>query len=250
VKTSLSNRSWVTTGVAALLLAATGAVYADFINLPVKWSQPIVTGTNGVVQLFDLSSDSTLPSVKADDFISDGRPIAAVRWWGCYITETNQRPDSTGFTAGPFDVGFYLSNLSPHPNSLPGQMLQLYQNIYAQETYVGIDQNSNFVYRYDAYLPADFDETSNTEYFIEIDKPTGEHWGWHMTPILTNDWAALGATLNGPWQSLSNDSMAFELMTVPEPSSLTLVAVGVPSLWLAIAGVLGVRFCRKRRVQW
>ena len=60
--------------------------------------------------------------VKADDFISDGRRIVAVRWWGSYIGDLTQRVG--GNNIGPFDIGFFLSDANPptnvaHPNSLP-----------------------------------------------------------------------------------------------------------------------------------
>ena len=219
------RRSILVIGVAVLVALAAPA-QADFINLPVKWSQPIVYDTNGVILLFDLSSDHTITGVKADDFISDGRPIVAVRWWGSYIGETNQRPD--GFTF-PFDISFHLSDGAPHPTSLPSTLLALY-TVPAQEVFVGIDQGGDFVYRYDAFLPQPFFETNSVEYFIDIDKPTGEKWGWHMTPILTNDWAALAPGHFGPWASLTGDSLAFELM-VPEPSTVLLAGIGLLGLW-------------------
>jgi hypothetical protein len=163
-----------------LVIGPAGPVSADFIDLPVKWSQPITVGgvpvvgpgpAPGIIDLFDLPSDHTFGVVRADDFTSDGRPIVAVRWWGSYEIFTAVRP--AGFT-GPFDISFHVS-VGEHPFSLPpaGDPLVVF-TVQAQEVFVGFDSTSNAVYRYDAFLPEPFPEEAGVEYFIDIDKPTGE----------------------------------------------------------------------------
>jgi len=83
--------------------------------------------------------------VRADDFIClDPAPIVAVRWWGSYIGDPNERPD--GFT-GPFDISFHLSNAANHPFSLPDPPDPiLIQQVQAQEVLVGQDQVADWVY--------------------------------------------------------------------------------------------------------
>lgn len=233
---TLSIKTWLRLFVSVgLVTGLASPVFADFIDLPLKWSQPITDlDSNGVIDGVLVSSDHTVVGVKADDFTSDGRPIVAVRWWGGYISDL--APRLNGFT-GPFDISFHLSDANPppygtnavHPGSLPmDPYLVLYQNVTAQEVFVGTNSAGMFVYRYDAYLPLAFNETAGVEYFIDIDKPTGETWGWQtinisLSPI--QDWAANTAGNHvGPWSSLPDD-LAFELM-VPEPSAMLLVALG------------------------
>ncbi|HUK82964.1 MAG TPA: PEP-CTERM sorting domain-containing protein [Verrucomicrobiae bacterium] len=205
-------------------------VLADYIDLPVKWSQPITdVNSDGIIDGVLVSSDHTVVGVKADDFTSDGRPIVAVRWWGGYISDLVPRPN--GYT-GPFDISFHLS-AAAHPNSVPvDPYLVLYENLTAQEVFVGTNQFGMFVYRYDAYLPTPFHETAGVEYFIDIDKPTNETWGWQTIDISLSpiqDWAAnTGGNHVGPWGHIPDD-LAFELL-VPEPSALMLAGLGLVGL--------------------
>jgi len=215
--------------VVGLILSMVCPVFADYIGLPIKWSQPITdVNSDGFIDGVLVSSDHTVVGVKADDFTSDGRPIVAVRWWGGYISEGT--PRANGFT-GPFDISFHLS-AGAHPNSLPVDPYLALYTVSAQEVFVGINSVGNFVYRYDAYLPAPFYETAGVEYFIDIDKPTGETWGWQtidlsLSPI--QDWAAMTAGNHvGPWSTLPDD-LSFELM-VPEPSTMMLAGLGLAGL--------------------
>jgi len=74
--------------------------------------------------------------------------------------------------------------------------------------------------------------------------PDGHFWGWHTSPEAFNDVATMGHLVMGPggewiypqqdWQPIQpnhglND-MAFELLTIPEPASLAIFAVGVSLL--------------------
>ncbi|MGD0464816.1 MAG: PEP-CTERM sorting domain-containing protein [Tepidisphaeraceae bacterium] len=221
-------------GGLALSAAFFATARADFINLPVKYSQPIGFNANGQIIGGDFSSDQTLNTVKADDFTDNyNDPVVAVRWWGSY-GNTAQQAD--GFV-GPFDISFHLSDGTPHPNSLPVNAPLATYVVNAQQVYVGLDTSPEPVYRYDAYLPTPFPETAGTEYFMAIDKPASVPlWGWHETPgphpIL--DYAAVGASHNGPWVQLGTQTdFAFELM-VPEPTSLALVAVGALGLMMRV----------------
>jgi len=221
-------------GALAVCLLASVA-QADFIPNPIKWSQVPwdFLGT-------DWLSDCTADQVMADDFLcEDLDPIVAVRWWGSYIGEQDPRPD--GHT-GPFDISFHFS-VGPHPTSLPGSLIVLYQ-VEAQEVCVGYDSNNEPVYRYDAYLPEEFDQWlwaheeapamgyNIGELFLDICKPTAERWGWHEAlpphPIL--DFAAIGTSHQGPWVSTDETDLAFELMTIPEPATMGLLGVGLATL--------------------
>ena len=224
----------------AMVLWVAGPATAEYINLPVKWSQT-PWDPDGIAW----PSDHTATRM-ADDFMCDSPdPIVAVRWWGSYIGEQNLRED--GHT-GPFDISFHFSvpgQPEPHPHSLPAQQIGLF-TVNAQEVYEGQDTRGAFVYRYDAYLQEPFDQWLYSqdpdngiigELWIDISKPTGELWGWRgvMEPHPILDFAAMRYPAGGDWWSLPTD-MAFELMTVPIPGAV----------WLLGSGLIGLVAVRRR----
>jgi hypothetical protein len=233
-----TSRGLILAGAIILNAAVIAPVYADYITLPVKWSQPIAWDGSQIVGV-DYLSNHDFGNVRADDFLcNDARPIGAVRWWGSYVGHSTQRPDTIGFTM-PFDVSFHWStangNPGIHPFSLPvnGAPLSL-QTVLAQQTFVGYDQFGEAVYRYDAYLSQPFAQTPGTEYFLDIDQPGTEDWGWHAATTQNLDWSALAPNHNGVWQTPGSPyDLAFELMVIPEPSGVTLSLLGlcVLGLW-------------------
>jgi len=223
-----------------VLLFAAGSAWADLIDLPVKWSQ-VPWDPDGADYLSDCLGGTGQGQVIADDFLClIPEPIVAVRWWGSYKHEKEPRDD--GWT-GPFDISFHNS-LGPHPGSLPvpGPPITMY-TVNAQEVFVGFDNSGEPVYRYDAYLtdaagaqePFDQwrysqDQRYNIgELFIDICKPTLQNWGWHEVaathPIL--DYAVAAPTHGGPWgRAGCGTDMAFELMVLPEPTTIGLLGLG------------------------
>lgn len=224
----------------AAFLAFVMPVSADYIPLPVKWSQPIGFNAAGFIIGKDRLSDHTVNVVRADDFICNiNQPIVAVRWWGSYIGEgpgsgLQPRPTTPPGVIGPFDISFHLSVGGPHPFSLP-EMTPLYlTTVHAQEAFVGVDEFGDYVYRYDAYLPTPFFQqgspTHPIEYFLDIDKPTQESWGWHESPFGGLDFPAVAPTHFGPWTHDLPHDLAFELMTIPEPTQAVFAMLGGLSL--------------------
>jgi hypothetical protein len=232
-----TGKSLILAAVVVMSAAVTAPVFADFIPLEVKWSQPIVWDLGGGPILgVDRLSDHTAGIVRADDFLcNDPRPIVAVRWWGSYIgPDQTPRPNTPGFTV-PFDISFHLStangNPSIHPLSLPTDPFLSLQTVFAQQFFVGFDVIGEAVYRYDAYLQDPFNQIPGTEYFLDIDQPLHENWGWHETTIANLDYPAWAPGHGGPWANDPPHDLAFELM-VPEPSGLTLGVLGLGLLWV------------------
>jgi hypothetical protein len=223
-----------------MAICATTAL-ADFIKLPVKYPQPIGYDASGLVIGMDWRSDHTAGGIMADDFLCTSLdPIVAVRWWGSYVGEgptsgLAPRPTTPPATIA-FDIVFHDSTANSvpgggHPFSLPTTIL-LGQQVWAQEDFVGVDQTGEYVYRYDAYLPQWFYQQGTTanpvEYFMAIDQPSGQKWGWHESPTQIMDFPALSPAHGGPWTSIAPmHDLAFELMTVPEPGVLTLGGLGL-----------------------
>jgi hypothetical protein len=235
------------TAALAVMAGCVAPTLADYIPLPIKWSQPIqYDALSGLIIGMDRLSDHTAGPVppgntgpvRADDFLCTSLdPIVAVRWWGSYIGEGPNsglapRPTTPPATIA-FDISFHAStaNMFPgiHPFSLPTNTLSL-QLVHAQEDYVGVDQFGDYVYRYDAYLPQPFYQQGSTanpiEYFIDIDQPSGQRWGWHETPLVNLDYPAVSPGHFGPWANDPPHDLAFELMTIPEPGFLALSGLG------------------------
>jgi len=233
----------------SILCILAGVAAADPIDLPLKWSQTPWDPHGSAVY-----SDHTAPSspsypnqVSADDFVCDSRdPVVAVRWWGLYVNPIPPHPPAGGHVQ--FDISFHLST-GQHPTSLPADDPIVLYPVMAQEVEVGTSGGWT-VYRYDAYLPEDFDQwfwshveaasagANIGELFIDICRPSGEGWAWCSVlkddpSVPIGDWCA--ATLDGtghvgPWTSLAGSDLAFELMTVPEPATMCLVALGLAGL--------------------
>jgi hypothetical protein len=230
--------------LAVSALCATTA-HADYIKLPVKYSQMIGYDASGTIIGADWRSDALSPSIMADDFLCTSLdPIVAVRWWGSYVGEgpnsgLTPRPTTPPATIA-FNIVFYDStgNSIPgvHPFSVPTTVL-LPQPVLAQEDFVGVDQSGDFVYRYDAYLPQWFYQQGTTanpiEYFMSIDQPSLQNWGWHEAPTQIMDFPAISGSYNGPWNNLPIHDMAFELMTIPEPGIATLGGFGLLALLIS-----------------
>ena len=210
-----------------------GVASADYIDLPVKWRQtPYDVNPPGVC-----ISNHLFGHVCADDFLcEDEDPIVAVRWWGMWWNTEEVRPTGT-VTA---DISFHLST-GDHPTSLPAERVALYE-VTAQEEWTGTLVWGEYpIYRYDAYLPEEFDQFTYSqdspnrgELFIDICIPDPDvMWAWVPVaqPGPIQDWAAFGDSHDGPWVSLSYEQfdMAFELMT-PEPATMALLGLGLAGL--------------------
>lgn len=210
----------------AFLLVSVAGVRADYITLPVKWSQPIGFTDPQTIYGVDRLSDHTVGAVMANDWLcDDGSPIVAVRWWGSYIGQS--AVDPTPFV-NAFDISIHAS-VGTHPFSLPSDSaLELYTSVTAQQEFVGYDEVGDAVYRYDAYLPSPYPQQMGVEYFLDIDLPTGQNWGWHdaALPYPNLDWAAMAPTHQGPWSTFQpNTELAFEIMTIPEPTTCVLLGL-------------------------
>jgi len=96
-----------------------------------KWSEPpdMFLGMNmDSWEHFGAPAGTVYP-LRADDFVSDGRPITDIHWWGSYIGWESQRPgseeDPVPPPGGSFrPVGFNLSwhDTSPEGSCTPGPL--------------------------------------------------------------------------------------------------------------------------------
>ncbi len=164
-------------------------------------------------------------TVMADDFISDGRRITDIHWWGSYLDWRNETPDPVDPPpVGPigFRIGWYTdvpAGVDPEiPWSHPGEKItEVFCPIgEANETYYGSapqawigDLYWEHVFQYYCDLETFWPEKRDEIYWLEIvavfdrdQMQQGESrpWGWHSTPLLFN-WndAAVAASPGLPW---------------------------------------------------
>lgn len=191
-----------------------------------KWEQPpdMILGT-------DMPSwrHATLPvggfPLRADDFISDGRRITDVHWWGSYPGWMKHVPGEADVNPVPppvgvhrplgFDLSFHHHD--PAPGGLPGPLIE---HVFVpmdkcHEVYYGpVDQSAwwletHFEHEYQYYVDlldpevygAPWYEQAGTHYWINIQAVfddafvPGEEshggWGWKTTPALHLDPSAV-----------------------------------------------------------
>ncbi len=202
-----------------------------------KWSQlpDMITGTDMWSWVRDQESTGST-WLRADDFVSDGRRISDVHWWGSYSnymmhvpgSETNPIPPP-----GPANfmrpLGFNLSwHDSKDPDCVPGLELtnvfvtidecnEMYYGTVGQ-FWVAPPYTNEHEYQYYVDL-LDYDlgpwyEEEGKHYWLNIeavfhpsfvpsDQGEGEHggWGWKIAELPPTDdcTAAVSNRLGGPW---------------------------------------------------
>lgn len=179
-----------------------------------KWAQPpdMTLGVN-MVTYTNRYEPAEYPNLRADDFVSDGRRITDIHWWGSYPTF------ATNF-AGPVEPpppilqpeGFKLSwhmdiptgAVPGYPYSMPGVLLA---NVFVpltncHEVYYGTVKQTwppgttNYEHEFQYYVDllgigSPWYETNGVVYWLDIQAvfPQGGKgsWGWKTTPP-TNRW--------------------------------------------------------------
>ena len=254
-----------------LLAGAVGAMPLGPHFKP-KWSQPL-----DPLGIDILSMHRSNGPVIADDFQSDGRPIAGFHWWGSYLTDpatgqewgTGQGADRQLSFESSLHQNCPAGTLgcnngnggNPYNFDTPSNNPPYFSAIVsATEQFVGNFNGSN-VYEYwldltgipgPDFLAGTWNEVAGDIYWVDFAWNAGQFgtafdgdvWGWH-TSATQNLGSAVqtiapisgGNPHTGSWNPLGTD-MAFEVLTVPEPASLALLALG--------AAGMGYRLRRRR----
>jgi hypothetical protein len=153
---------------------------------------------------------------RADDFVSDGRPITDIHWWGSYVgwlPETNGMreidpiPSPTGFDRPlGFDLSWHLSD--PEEFCHPGQLLtnifvpiRKTHEVFYHSVLQFWEGPPRFEHEYQYYVDLlDLDvsgkpwfELEGTQYWLNIQAvfddsfdpgPSHRGWGWSISPPL------------------------------------------------------------------
>ena len=264
--TRLASRCFIalTFGVLAVgVPGPTSAIHPRYVT----WSQPIGFEQDEIIG-GSWSSNHTQGRIMADDFTFGG-PITAVRFWGSYRGEgpdTLARPRFEDHSK-VFDASFYSSVLGS-----PDELLVSYTDLSVislyggtLETFVGINQDREYVYAYEVILPRPIDSWPEVDYFLAVDDPSNEDWGWQSVPagphnagnpepiIEVFDWR-LAPT--GPQLATAHTVLGVDhdgtADVAPVPSDLAFVLLGYSSpepstLVLAVIAALGLSCFRRRR---
>lgn len=240
--------------VTLVVAVAAPAVWADPVTDPVKWSQLPRMDAYG----YDFSSETTVPSRVADDFLCvDGQPVIDVHWWGSYYLPgpiwpyytSDNLPDPSypadvppGILQG-FRIEFWTdipAGVDPiMPWSHPGQLLyeefipitQVQEALYGKVTHIGgVVEN---VWQYNTDLPIPFFQEAGNIYWLMIQAIHSDQmiqWGWHEADSLWHDNAVqMGYGRPGIWELMTDKDMAFEL-SIPEPVTTLLLGAGLMAL--------------------
>ncbi len=253
----MTTKTSIALGIATLLLAGLAAATPLVPPMEPKWSQLPDMG-QGTDQL---SMHRSFGPVVADDFRSDGRPITGFHWWGSYFQDAGQ--SKTASRPVQFEISFHIdcpanapgcNNGGPHTFSTPGNNPGYYSFVVnAEEDFFGTTNGGEDVYEYwvdlagisgPGFLGGTWNEVAGQIYWVDFAWAAGQFgtafsddvWGWHQSSAQNLDFAvttAPGGPANphiGPWNKLDSD-MAFEVLTtVPEPSVLALLGLGLAGL--------------------
>jgi len=214
-----------------------------------------------------LSMHRTNGPIVADDFQSDGRDIYGFHWWGSYFqgVDVGQTQDPTVERNISFEISFH--NDCPAFDPSCGRDVYNYSTpstdytsviVNAEEDFFGITASGETVYEYWVLLPVPWKEIAGETYWVDFGwnegqalfnaaggqyNTFGDIWGWHESSEHWNDFAvttntAFGGNPHaGTWNVIDGRDMAFEVITVPEPTSILLMGIGLA----------GLSFARKRK---
>ncbi len=198
-----------------------------------KWSQPpdMENGTD-IWSWRDLESAHKSMVLLADDFVSDGRRITDVHWWGSYSnwmtwadgSETNPVPPPSTFPWRPYgfnlswheyvepcEVGREITNVTV----LIDQCHEMYYGTVTQR-WVNPEPPYYYEHEYQYYVDlleaaAPWLEEEGVHYWLNIEAlfdpsftPSGQEnqhggWGWKITPVITECPAMASNRVSGLW---------------------------------------------------
>lgn len=198
---------------------------------PIVLFSDLPTTSNNASYLSDYQWITT--SQQADAFtIGTPAAIDEVTVYGTYLS---------GLPTDDFTLRFFNDS-----SGLPGSALAEFQMTdftSVSRTATGLSDNNGLdVYSYTFALPSEFGVAAGDTYYLSVvnDTALANSWSWYSSVATTTSgdrWRRLGD--GGAWSAFTGD-LSFEITGryVPEPSSMTLLGVGMLS---------GIAMIRRRR---
>lgn len=177
-----------------------------------KWIQPPDCDIGVDIESWAMQSGGAGTPIVADDWLCDGRPITAIRWWGSYIGWQTNTDESLPPPAGQRPVAFLVTWYTDVPSnafgySEPGGVIT--SNVYplapfqsnwtgwvVEDTYcvsrlTFIDTNVyEHEYSYYLQLTNDWNEKEPRVYWLSVQAVyiamPEYRWGWKTTPVVWN----------------------------------------------------------------
>jgi len=253
-----------------VVAAFQGVLLADQLDYVVKWSQPydptypynqnipsyIVTD-----DLYDWEGDDIVQIAVDDWLCSTPQPMTDIHWWGGHILGGHEVVVPDGFAFAVFEdvpVGANNPDFS-HPGEEP---IWMWQTTTYDEVYITENPRGEPVFQYFTEIEREnwfWQEDGDHIYWLavaalfETAEPAefGGMWGWATRPHYFQDDGVIGyweeVSIPGTdltemvlvWDPLEDPDqnsmdLAFELSTVPEPTTLLVLATGI----LALGGVV------------
>ena len=216
-------------GMVAVVAASSKGAIVVYDNTPL--SDPNVGAVAG-------ASEATTNVVRAMDFKIAGAAsnhITDVTWWGTYL------PTAVAAPVDNFTIAFYADNGSKFPQAAPIST----QSVIPVRLSTG--QTTFFTgttpeFKYTASLAAPVDLNGSVLYWMSIYDTTGgangTYWAWRTVDSLQP--GLNGDAIRNPqsatplaWNNFHTSyAEAFQLLTVPEPTSLALLILSTPALLL------------------
>jgi len=167
---------------------------------------------------YALTSDG--PVIVADDFrLTQSTLIGELNWWGGYYSPP-PIPDN-------FIVRLFADDGGKPGSLLPGFSIGSITKTATGNSILPLASGlPSAQYRYSASLLSPFQAQADVRYWVSIANQY-DFWAWELTTSHENDGIQRTSFYSGDWGALPTFNMAFEVVTVPEPSVALLFMGGI-----------------------
>ena len=244
--------------VVLLVVCFTSVAWSYDINLPKKWSQPIVEWPDlpGYYYGWDEVSIDPEPIVADDWECRTDLPVIGIHWWGSYQNWMQEIPPSFIVAPNAFLIQFWTNVPVDDPTNTYGfshprdPIHTIYCDVYDEE-FVGYDMDPynpgivlDATFQYSQIFPEtewfwqDSTGTDPAIYWVSIQAiyeagiADPYPWGWKTRPWYFEDDAVRSSPVFPGWEPIEGPDgvswdMAFELYTIPEPGFAIVCAFAI-----------------------
>ena len=165
----------------------------------------------------------------ADNFtLDEGASIGAVRWWG--LTEGVSHTDLSNFDS--FTIEFWTNRTLPNGNIRPRDLIASTTLDIAKVSTAATGRaapSGALEYLHEASLAGELDLVAGETYWISISArsvdPIADVWQWQDSDLYDTLSSSFDYGQNR-WLVLEDSDSAFELIAIPTPSTVGILAMG------------------------